>query len=327
MGALQAQDFGAARWAIGVRLPGATDASVAQALSAGAVLRTHLFRGTWQLVAAADLRWMLELVAPRVLAARAGRERQLGLDAATFRRSRRLLERALAGGHRTREELAGALAGGGVPVDGIRLSHLLQRAELEGLACSGALRGRTVTYALFESRVPAAPRLARAEALRALALRHARGRGPVTASDLAWWAGITLRDAREGLEGARPELLEERVDGQVWWRAPSAPAPVPAREALLLPAFDEYLVGYRDRGAVLDAAHVRRVNEGGGMLAPCLVVAGRVVGVWRRVRSGGAEALDVTSFQVLPPAVRRSLPAAARRLADFLGRPVRIVGP
>ncbi len=325
MGALQAQDFGASRWAVGVRLPRSTEADVARAISDGGIIRTHLLRGTWQLVAAEDLRWMLDLLGARVLAARASRERRLGRDAAPLRRSRRILERALAGRHLTRDELAAALARGGVTVDGIRLAHVVQRAELEGLVCSGELRGRTPTFALLDGRAPPARgRLRRDEALRELALRHARGRGPVTAADLAWWAGISLRDARDGLEAARPDLHAERAGAELRWWASDGPRPVRPRGALLLPAFDEYLLGYRDRGAALAEEHVRLVNDGGGMLAPCVIIAGRVLGVWRRSGSTKAQALEVVPFAPLAAAAERSLHPAAQRYAEYLQAPVRL---
>lgn len=320
MGALQAQDFSASRWAVGVRLPGSTDADVARAISEGAVVRTHLFRGTWQLVAAEDLRWMLDLIAPRVLAARASRERRLGLDAAAFRRSRRILARALAHRHLTRDEIGAALGRGGLAANGDRLAHVLQRAELEGLISSGALRDRTPTFALLDERVPQARRrLARDEALRELALRHARGRGPVTAADLACWAGVTLRDARDGLEAARPALVAAHAGGERWWRAADGPPPAPLRGALLLPAFDEYLIGYRDRSAALAEEHARGVNDGGGMLAPCAVIAGRVLGVWRRTGAGRSQRLELSPFERLPAAAQRGVQAAARRYAAFIG--------
>lgn len=316
MGAIQAQDLGAARWAVGVRLPGSTDAEVASAISTGTVLRTHVFRWTWQLVVPADLRWMLELVRPRTLPAQARRERALGLDARVLRRSRRVLERALSPGrHLTRAELMEAFARGGLAVDGVRLSHLLGRAELEGLVCSGELRGRTPTWALLDTRVPPGRALRADEALREVALRHARGRGPVTAADLAWWAGITLRDARAGLEAGRPALVSERAGGAEHWRA--AEGPRPARPGgVLLPAFDEYLVGYRDRRAALAEEHARRLTEGGGMLAPCLVVNGRVVGLWRRAEAG-APRPALAPFAPLPPAALRALEVAARRYREF----------
>jgi hypothetical protein len=325
MGAIQAQDFGAARWAVGVRLRGSTDDALARAVAAGELLRTHLFRGTWQLVTPGDVRWMLDLVGPRVLAARGARERRLGLDAALLRRSLGILERALAGGrHLTRDEAGDELARGGVAVVGVALAHVLQRAELVGLLASGTLRGRTPTFALLDGRAPQRARLHRAEALRELALRHARGRGPVTAADLAWWAGITLRDARDGLEAARPELGSERVGEQLLWRPARAPPAGRPAGALLLPAFDEYLVGYRDRTAALAPEHVRRVNDGGGMLSPCVVVAGRVLGVWRRTVAGKRQVLAVAPFEALTATARRWLAREVSRYAAFTGLPAQL---
>lgn len=322
MGAIQAQDFGASRWAIGTRLAGATDEAIAQAISEGAVLRTHLFRGTWQLVTPADVRWMLGLVAARVLSGRTAREASLGLDARVLRRSRAALERALAGGvHLTRPELAERLARAGVQADGVPLSHLLQRAELEGLVCSGVLRRKTITYALLDERAPA-PRApgptTRAEALRELALRHVRGRGPVRAADLAWWAGIGLREARAALEDARPAVEPERFEGEQLWRAAaSTAAPPPPGAGHLLPAFDEYLVGYRDRGEMIAEEHARLVNDGGGMLAPAAVVGGKVLGVWARTVKGRAAEVAITPFVRLAPAARAALDAAVRRYVAF----------
>jgi hypothetical protein len=321
MGAVQAQDFGASRWAVGVRLPGTTEAEVALAISKGSVLRTHLFRGTWQLVAREDLRWMLALVAPRLLGGRSGRERELGLDAATFRRSRTALARALAEGeHRTRGELGAVLERAGIPAQGPRLSHLLQRAELEGLVCSGALHRGVPTYALLDARAPAwrAPP-DRAESLRELAIRHARGRGPATAADLAAWAGITMADARAGLEEARPLLLPETVGGQVHWRwARGAGAPRPA-VLHLLPAFDEYLVGYRDRSAMLEEGRAARLVTRNGIFSPCVVARGRVIGLWRRGLARGSAELELELFESEPSSPPRGAAEAARRYGEFLG--------
>lgn len=326
MGAIQGQDLGASRWAVGLRLPGLPETAVERAISDGAILRTHVFRGTWQLVTPADVRWMLALVASRLVAGRAGRERELGLDAATFRRSRAALARALAPGrHLAREELAAALEAAGIRAEGPRLSHLLQRAELEGLVCSGELRRRRATFALLDARAPpprTPPR--RDEALRELALRYVRGRGPVTVSDFTWWAGITVADARAGLEAARPAIATEAIAGQVQWRAlEGAGGPRPG-VAHLLPAFDEYLVGYRDRSAMLDGEHARKVNAGGGLLAPCVVAGGRVIGLWGRTASRRKVEVEVEALEPGAPAFTRAVAAAGRRYAAFLGLPVHV---
>lgn len=323
MGAVQAQDLGASRWAIGVRLPRVTDAEVGRALSEGAILRTHLFRGTLQLVAPCDVRWMLDLVAARMIAGQASREAALGLDARVFRRSRAVLARALAGGvHLTRAELAERLARAGVRAGGVQLSHLLQRAELEGLVCSGSLREGALTFALLDERAPPARApLTREEALRELAVRHARGRGPVRPDDLAWWAGLGLREARAALEAARPALEPERVGGELVWRAAETCPPPPPGAAHLLPAFDEYLVGYRDRSAMVAGEHLARINNGGGILSPCAAVDGKVLGRWARHARGRTLEVAIDPFERLAPASRRALEAAARRYAVFLGKP------
>src|SRR3954469_4331037 len=210
MGAIQAQDPLAARWALGLRLvgPGAPAAraksaagAIADALAAGTVLRTHVMRWTWQLVTPADLHWMLPLVAPRLMARAARRHRELALDATTFRRAEAAFTRALAdGAHRTRAELGAALRAAGIAPDGQRLPHLLGHAKLQGLLCSGAPRGNQATWALLARRAPhPGAELPREEALAELARRYFRSRGPATAADFAWWSGLSPADARAGL--------------------------------------------------------------------------------------------------------------------------------
>src|SRR3954469_11974682 len=210
MGAIQAQDPLAGRWALGLRLGGSSGAAgraratadaIAHALADGSVLRTHVMRWTWQLVTPADLHWMLPLVAPRLMARAARRHRELALDATTFRRAEAAFTRALAdGAHRTRAELGAALRAAGIAPDGQRLPHLLGHAELQGLLCSGAPRGNQATWALLARRAPhPGAELPREEALAELARRYFRSRGPATAADFAWWSGLSPADARAGL--------------------------------------------------------------------------------------------------------------------------------
>jgi hypothetical protein len=331
--AVQAQDPLAARWAVGVRLAGdaATEAAVDRALAEGTVLRTHVMRWTWQLVCPADLRWLLALVGPRLDRRYLPRRRELGLDARVLRRSRTALKRALRDGqHLTREELAAALARARLPSAGPALSHLLGHAELRGLLCGGAPRGKAATWALLELRAPEArPVLPREEALAELAGRYFESRGPATVADLAWWAGLTAADARAGIEGARRRLVPERVDGETSWRGADpgrATGAGEARRALLLPPFDEYLVAYRDRRLVLDPGQARRVNAGGGMLGPCVVLDGRVVGTWRRTLRRGVVEIELDLFERQPSRVREAVEAAAARYARFLGLPARVTG-
>jgi hypothetical protein len=332
MGAMQAQDPAGARWAVGMRLAGrrTTESAILRALDAGSVIRTHLMRGTWQLVAAADLHWMLPLVAPVVMRRAAHRMHQLDLDDRTFSRARRALEHALRdGGHLTRLELRAVVEKAGISTanDG-RLSHLLAKAELEGVICSGSARGKSATYALVDLRVPRPPRAWPRERARAeLGRRYFRSRGPATVEDFIWWSGLPPGDARAALESIEPELARECICGRDTWRDRDATPATRAAlaEAYLAPPFDELLIAYKDRTALLDPAHARRMNAGGGMLAPAVVLGGRVVGTWRRTLGRKEVAIAINFFDRLTKDDAAVIAAAAERYAHFLERKPSIV--
>jgi hypothetical protein len=266
---------------------------------------------------------MLPLVTARLMARAARRHRELALDAAIFRKAHAAIARALGeGGHRTREELGAALRAVGVATEGGRLSHLLGHAELSGLICSGAPQGKRPTYGLVDERAPrrGAPRT-RDEAVAALALRYFESRGPATAADFAWWSGLAPAEARAGLADVQSKLDSETVDGTVYWagaRAARLPDAALAR-AYLLPAFDEYLVAYKERDAVLAPKDVRRINAGGGLLAPCIVAGGRVVGTWRRTFDRrGTVTIALAPFAEPSARMRATTEEAAQRYAHFL---------
>ena len=333
MGAIQAQEPLAARWAVGLRLGGrgaaAGASAIEEALADGRLLRTHVMRWTWQLVTPADLHWMLPLVAPRLLARAARRHRELALDAKTFQRAEAAFTRALAdGAHRTRAELGAALRAAGVAPDGQRLPHLLGHAELQGLICSGAPRAKQATWALLARRAPrAGTALTRDEALAELARRYFRSRGPATAADFAWWSGLAPVDARAGLAAVAPELTSQSIAGVTYWRARQAPRVSPAAlaDAYLLPAFDEYLVAYRARSAVLSPRDTRRINAGGGLLAPTVVVGGQVVGTWRRTLGRSVVTIALSLFGKPASQDRARIVAAVERYGAFLGLETKIV--
>src|SRR5579884_4270870 len=225
LGAVQAQDYGAAKWAVGLRLPGATDDDIEQAMADGAILRTHILRPTWHFVSPADIRWLLALTAPRVHAANAPWYRKLELDDAIVKQSNDALTNALQGGKQlTRDELASALQQAGIATEGEqRVSNIMMRAELDGVICSGARRGKQFTYALLAERAPQARALDRDKALAELTLRYFSSHGPATAQDFVWWSGLTIVDAKAGLAMATSYLQQETINGQTYWFSPSTP--------------------------------------------------------------------------------------------------------
>jgi hypothetical protein len=323
-GAMQAQDYLGALWALGSRTARASAASVEAALDEGKVLRTHGFRGTWQFVTPEDLGWMLALAGPRVIAAAASRFREVGLDAKTLERSCELFAEALSGGKElTRAELAAVLLRQRIKSAG-RLSHLLIHAELRGVLCSGARRGKQSTSALVSERAPRTKAFTREQALAELARRYFRSRGPATDRDLAWWSGIPLREAREAIELVERKLDAEVFDGKRYFWLGNTRGTGRAAGVHLLPAFDEYLVAYQDRSACIEPSHVRRINAGGGMLKPVVVSNGRVVGTWQRKLQKDAVAVSVSLVSHLSANERDALASAAERYARFLGLPLRL---
>lgn len=323
LGAVQAQDYAAAKWALGLRVSGkSTDELIERAVDDGAIIRTHAMRWTWQFVSPADVRWLLALVRSRLMSRAGRRHRELGLDAATLRKSNAVIEKALRDGrHWTRDEIAERLSKSRISPAGQRLSHMLACAELEGLICSGARRGKQSTHALLDARVPQIGKpLVRDEALAKLARRYFTSRGPATVADFTWWSGLAPSDARAGIEAVESTLTSEVVGGRTYYWGDKRRSRVARDIAYLLPAFDEYLVAYKDRETVLEAKHVQRINAGGGMLGPCVVVDERVIGTWRREVGRSAVTVEIRTFEKASTSGRRAIASAVRRYGAFLGR-------
>jgi len=319
LGAVQAQDFGMALLAVGIRSAGSTSASVEAALSEGRILRTHVLRPTWHLAHRDDLRWLLALTAPEVTKTAGTQYRRWGLTPDVLGQSRRVLERALRDGPATREELNEALRSSGFPTGENRSTHHLMDAELNAVICSGPRRGKAVTYDLFDRRVPASAPVPRDEALPRLALRYIRGHGPATDRDFAWWSGLRLTDARRGLQASRPALTTGQYGEFGVWFDPEGPL-ADVRGFRWLPAYDEALVAFADRSAVLDAADKDTVLTGNGIFNPVIVHDGRVVGTWKRQEKAKSVTVEAAWFAAAPPDGEASKQEFTGWLRDFLGK-------
>ena len=322
-GAVQAQDHGPASWSVGQRLRRTGAAEVARAFAAGEFLRTHVLRPTWHFVRPDDIVWLQELTGPRVQARNTPTYVREGLDERTLARADELVVGALsAGEHLTRDELGEVLRAGGIDTSGLRLGLASMHAELEGLICSGALRGKQHTYALVADRAPGARRLSRDEALAELALRYLTSHGPATAKDLRWWSGLTLKDVTAAIHAVSDRLERLEVDGTTYWWVPEAPVrrrPSPVVD--LVQIFDEYVVAFAE------SRHLAGPGLAGERPAmnSLVLLDGRVAGHWRRtVRSGGAtvEALLARAFS---DAELAALETAVQAHGAFLGLDVELV--
>lgn len=324
LGAVQAQDYAAAKWALGQRLPASTDAAIEEAFTQGAILRTHVLRPTWHFVTPADIRWMLALTAPRINAILAYQHRQHQLDSPFLARCHSIIAKALEGGRQlTRRELASelqraSLVNPDAPGSDLRMTHIMAHAELEAIVCSGGRRGKQFTYALLDERAPRAVSLSSIDALALLAARYFESRGPATLQDFAWWSGLTTKDAATGLEMVKANLHSETMSGRTRWMPSSTPPERTSARAYLLPNYDEYLVAYRHRQ--------NEDGRGNLLFSHTIVLDGKIAGTWKRSLAKDRVTIDARPFKPLNAKDSRLVKAAAKRYAKFLGLTLCLIG-
>jgi hypothetical protein len=330
---MQAQDYLGALWSVGLRLPGATVATVEAAIADRSIVRTWPMRGTLHFVPAEDVRWLLPLLTPRIVARAAGRHAQLGLTEKTFARGRELFTEALAGGRRlTRPQAMALLETGGISTVGQRGYHILWRLSQEGLLCCGPMEGRQQTFVLLDEWVPlgssAQDAPPRDEALARLAARYFAGHGPATLADFAWWSGLTKTDARAGLDAVTEGLAYSDVDGaRYWWASDdgdSARAAAPDRGAPgvhLLPGFDEFMLGYTDRTLQLGEHHetYSATVMANGMFSGTVAFDGAIAGTWKRTIKRDRVGIAVRAFRQFTAAESAGVAEAAARFGAYLG--------
>lgn len=334
MGALQAQDYPGALWSIGLRLAPdsdyANETAVEMAAATGQIVRTWPMRGTLHFVHPADLRAFLATTALRALDKAAHRRRTLELDDATLARARDLITGWLQGGRaRTRAELVTLLDEASIATAGQRGIHILGSLAQSGVLVFGPRQGKSFTFALTDEFVPPTPRLDRDEALATIARRYFAGHGPASVPDFVWWTGLTTSDCRRAIQAAGDALVQTSAKPALWAANPP-PAPAAPNSVHLLPGFDEYLLGYADRSAMLAPEHAARTQPGGnGVFRPVLVVDGQVRGTWQRIINKKSATLALSPFPPLAItdldfATRTALDAAAASYGRFLGLPIAV---
>ncbi|WP_276479479.1 winged helix DNA-binding domain-containing protein [Paraflavitalea pollutisoli] len=321
LGAMQAQDFAGAKWSIGTRLPGITDGAIEQAIDSGKIIRTWALRGTWHWVSPVDVHWMLSFVAPRVHQKYAKHLRDEGIDKAMIRKSHSVLNKSLEGGAAlTRDELAELFVKKGIKTSNYGVGYLLLHASQERLICMGPRKGKQFTHVLLDEWAPTAQRFTPDEPLAELARRYFISHGPATAKDFMWWAGITLTEARKGIELVQQELMADNVVGETYWQGAEVVAAAKKSAVYLLPGFDEFLLGYTDRSAVVNEQYQHRLAmTANGQYSATIVVGGQVVGIWKRTIKGKEVVVELEYFEPPAQTVIAAVQAAARRYARFLG--------
>jgi len=318
LGAVQAQEYPFAKWALALRLrTQTTDAEIDTAVDRGEILRTHVLRPTWHFVAAPDIVWIQRLTGPRVHARLATYLRNFGIEKRTSIKAATVIERALGGSrYLTRQELRARLARAGITLDGTPLALVVMYAELEHVICSGPRRGKQFTYALVSERAPKAREMPGDEALAELTRRYFASHGPATVRDFVWWSSLTTADVRRGLDIIKARSVEQ--DGRTYWTSRSTKAhPHRGTRVHLLPVYDEFLVAYRDRVAVPHGPSSYTL----GPMKHALVIDGQVAGTWTTGRTGRVGLVPVRR---LMSSERAGAEAQVARFGRFIGLDVRM---
>lgn len=325
MGAVQGQDYESGLWAIGVRMHGGTRQDVIDAITQRQIVRAWAMRGTWHFVPAEDAGWMHRLMASRIMTTVRKYSADYGYDEKTISRAREVVTAALSAGEAlTRTALVSRLADAGIDTSDQGGNHLIRHFGNEGTICGGIPDGKETTFVLLIEWVPKPRLLDDDEALAVITLRYFSSHGPATVPDFMWWSGLNKSHALRGIEANGRKLSRVSCAGRDYYMAPGMEALKPG-ELELLPAFDEHLLGYRDRSHVLEPSHAKRICPGGnGVFKPTVTARGRVVGVWKRSETVRRAEVELLPFAKLAARSKNPLNQAARRYADFHGKPVTV---
>lgn len=324
LGAVQAQEYGGAKWSLGLRMDEAGDSAIEEAFNEGRVVRTHVMRPTWHFVLPEDIKWMLALTAPRIKRALGYYDRKLELTDKLLAKCKQAIAGALEQhDNLTRQELGECISHAAVEASGQRLNHIVMHAELDALVCSGPRRGKQFTYMLLDKRAPRAKQLTREESLATLAGRYFQSHGPATLKDFTVWAGLSADDGRVALESVRRSLHEEVMGGTAYYLNPGTKPAEPKRPfALLLPVYDEYTIAYRDLDAYCEQEKLKqKLFAMGNALQNVMVLDGRIAGTWRRVQGGKQIRLMLSPLVKLSAAQQYAFEQHAQRYAAFFDTP------
>lgn len=298
MGAVQAQDFNMAKWALGVRLPVLTDKLVEDALNKGELVRTHILRPTWHLVASEDIHWMLALSGPRLSSAAKSYNTMVGLTDLVREKAQDIIQQALEfGNYLTRPQLGEILKSKGLEVNLHQLNHIMFGAELNGIVCNGEIKSNKQTYCLLEEKVPKTETYDKEVALERLARKYFASHSPATLNDFVWWSGLGISDAKHAMGMIKADFVVETIDSQEYWISNSfAESKDMCQSLLLLPAWDEFVVSYKNRQHIILDEHYSKVISKNGIFKPVVVKDGQIIGMWKRIKKKDKVSAEIKLF-------------------------------
>lgn len=327
MGAMQAQDFNMAKWAIGLRLKKSTQENIDAAINSGSIIRTHILRPTWHFISSEDIYWMLDLTAPRIKASMKGRHKQLELTEIVLKKCNKIIQKILSENQiATRKEIIRELNKARISTDENRASHILFNAELDKIICSGKMKGKETTYALLHERVAEPKSLQKQVALEKLATKYFKSHSPATLQDFVWWSGLAITDAKSGMEMIKKDFIPEKINDKEYWIPKSfAPSKKIENSVFLLPAFDEFLISYKERSASVMTEHASKAFSKNGIFWPTVLINEKVMGTWKREIKKDKLSITINFFDSKTKLKNNLLEEAVARLELFLNMKAGII--
>ena len=321
MGAMQAQEIRAAKWAVGLRIAKPSLTAVQEALDSGRILRTHVMRPTWHYIPGKDIKWMTELSAKSMLSKFSFYAKHHGLTKEDCLLYKPQIEEILTGQHLTCQEALEQLQLKGITLSEPIVKMHLSFGEADGTICSGIEKNGKHTYALTSERIPDAIELSREEALAELARRYFRSHGPATLEDFVWWSALNIREARSAIASLGQEIITERYNDRemmIHVSSPGLTGEVEVDEKSILqflPPFDEYLVSYKNRFDCIKESHAQYAYNNFGIFQPVILHQGRITGNWRKASKKGV--FDTSFFPGCRPAAKKLVEKAIKECLLF----------
>jgi len=325
-GAVQSQDYAGAKWSVGLRLENAHDETIERALNEGKILRTHVLRPTWHFVSPEDIRGFLELTSPRIKRVTKYYANKLGLTEAVFKQTNNIITQALVEHtYLTRQEIKTILNREGIETDVQRLGHIVANAEIDCIITSGPRRGKELTYALLDKRVPQARTMTRDESLARLTEKYFTSHGPAQIKDFAWWSGLSVKEATNGVDMIRSKFESVKMGDKIYLFSPEQKyRQTDVADVFLLSVYDEYFISYADRSDLIDEKYKRKLPVGNALLTSLIIVDGKVAGTWKRSIDRKGIKVELSPFDKLSEQNAEAVQKVVKDYGRFFGLPVEI---
>lgn len=321
LGAMQAQDYAMAKWAIGSRCD-ASEKEIQEAIDSAKIIRTHILRPTWHFVSADDIYWMLDVSGPQVQKMTISSAKKYGYDLNKLNQINETIGKLLSGNnHLTREEIMQELNIKKSSNQDFLAAAIMMHAELDGLVCNGKMKGKQITYALLEERVEKPKtKLTKEEGLAKLAQRYFESHGPATLQDFSWWSGFPPTICKSIINAIELQLNSILIDNQTFWFGKDFSNQDVFRESVhFLPAFDEILISYKTREASILLEHQSKAFTNNGIFKPIILENGKVIGTWKRTIKKDHAKIETDFFSETEVSKKNILFEGLKAFENYLG--------